>query len=53
MTSAVAEWLVALAFLLFILTFVEDFRNFGIETSRQKHNEEKTIERKASAWDQV
>jgi hypothetical protein len=52
--SVVNEWIAALAILLFILTFVEDFRNYGIELSQQKFvKSESHSERKSSAWDQV
>ncbi len=52
-TSAVSEWLIALSFNIFILTFVEEFKKFKIDSNKLIQSEEvnNLYARRSSAWD--
>ncbi len=52
-TSAVSEWLIALSFNIFILTFVEEFKKFKIDSNKLIQSEEANnlYARRSSAWD--
>ncbi len=54
--SVVSEWLTALCYVIFLLTFVEEFRKFEFDVTKlgSAHNKnEAKDERRLSAWDQI
>ena len=51
--SAVNEWLLGLVFIMFILTFVEEFKRFTIDSTQKAKSENLARERANSAWDDM